>query len=473
MERNELPFLSATELAELIRTKQSSPVEVTESYLARIERVDPALNSYITVTAQEARAEAMQAEREIASGRYRGPLHGIPVAVKDQFCTDGVLTTGGSSILGDYVPNYDATVMAKLKEAGAVLLGKLNMSEFAMGDAFHHPYGRPRNPWDLTRNPGTSSSGSGAATAAFLCATSLGEDTAGSIRGPAAFCGLVGIRPTWGLVSRYGMLASTWSMDAAGPISRTVKDCAVTLQAIAGYDPNDAYTRNAPAPDYLDGIDAGIQGMRFGVLSDRVNAEGVEPDVANTVNAAVGQLGELGASVEEVSIPLIAQSAAISTTLIYVDATAVHRQGLQDYPEKYDHNNRVRLLTGALIPAQAHQKAARLRHIIRQQILEALERVDVLVLPTSSVQATPIPAEAGMAKNGKEDFLTMLGGRRTYTTPSNLAGVPGLSINCGFTSDGLPVGLQLVGRPFDESTLFRAAYAYEQATGWLTRRPPV
>ena len=473
MERNEIPFLSATELAEMYRSGQVSPVEATEAYLARIEQVDPALNSYITVTAEQARAEARQAQEEISAGQVRGPLHGIPVAVKDQFCTDGVATTGGSEILRDYVPDYDATVMARLKDAGAILLGKLNMSEFAMGDAFHHPYGRPRNPWDLSRNPGTSSSGSGGATAAFLCATSLGEDTAGSIRGPAAFCGLAGIRPTWGLVSRYGMLASTWSMDAAGPISRTVKDCAATLGAIAGYDPNDPYTRNAPVPDYLEGLESGVRGLRVGVISDRVNADGVEPDIRDAVNAAVAHMGELGAEVQEISIPLIADSAAISTTLIYVDATAVHRQGLRDHPEKYDHNNRVRLLTGALVPAQAHHKAARLRQMLRDQILDALNQVDVLALPASSVQATPIPTEAGMAKNGKEDFLNMLGGRRTYTSPFNVAGVPAMSINCGFTSDNLPVGLQLVGRPFDEPTLFRAAYAYEQSTDWHTRRPPI
>ena len=473
MERNEIPFLSATELAEMYRSGQVSPVEATEAYLSRIGQVDPALNSYITVTAEQARAEARRAEQEMAAGNYRGPLHGIPLAVKDQFCTAGISTTGGSEILRDYVPDYDATVMAKLKDAGAVLLGKLNMSEFAMGDAFHHPYGRPRNPWDLSRNPGTSSSGSGGATAAFLCATSLGEDTAGSIRGPAAFCGLVGIRPTWGLVSRYGMLASTWSMDAAGPISRTVTDCAATLGAIAGYDPNDPYTRNASVPNYLDGLGTGIRGLRVGIISDRVNADGVEPDVRDAVNAAVAHMGELGAEVEEISIPLIADSAAISTTLIYVDATAVHRQGLRDYPEKYDHNNRVRLLTGALVPAQAHQKAARLRQMLRDQVLDALSRVDVLALPASSVQATPIPTEAGLSKNGKEDFLTMLGGRRTYTSPFNVASVPAMSINCGFTSDNLPVGLQLVGRPFDEPTLFRAAYAYEQVTDWHTRKPPI
>ena len=224
-----------------------------------------------------------------------------------------------------------------------------------MGDAFHHPYGRPRNPWDLSRNPGTSSSGSGAATAAFLCATSLGEDTAGSIRGPAAFCGLVGIRPTWGLVSRHGMLASTWSMDAAGPISRTVEDCAITLQAIAGTRPQRSlHPQRARRRTTWPDLTAGIRGLRVGVISDRVNADGVEPDVRDAVNVAVAHMGELGAEVEEVSIPLIADSAAISTTLIYVDATAVHRRGLRDYPEKYDHNNRVRLLTGALVPAQAH-----------------------------------------------------------------------------------------------------------------------
>ena len=473
MQRNEIPFLSATELAQLLNTRQLSPIEAVESYLERIEQIDPALNSYITVTAETARAEARQAEAEIAAGQYRGPLHGIPVAVKDQFYTAGVPTTGGSEILRHCIPDHDATVITKLKDAGAVLLGKLNMSEFAMGDAFHHPYGRPRNPWDRSRNPGTSSSGSGAATAAFLCATSLGEDTAGSIRGPAAFCGLVGIRPTWGLVSRYGMLPSTWSMDAAGPISRTVADCAATLHAIAGHDPNDPYTRNAPVPDYRNALNPDIRSLRIGILADRINADGVEPDIRDAVTRAATRLGELGAQTQEISIPLIAQAAPISTALIYVDATAVHQRNLRQRPQDYDHNNRVRLLTGAIIPAQAHQKAARLRHLLREQILDALRRVDLLALPASSVQATPIPQSPGLSRNGKAEFLAMLTGRRSYTTPFNLAGVPALSINCGFTSDNLPIGLQLIGRPFDETTVFQAAYAYEQATQWRTRRPPL
>ncbi|MQG28372.1 MAG: amidase, partial [SAR202 cluster bacterium] len=226
MEKSQLAFLSATELGSLIKSQEVSPVEATEAYLERIPQIDGKLNSYITVTADRALADAKKAEQEIVSGKYRGPMHGVPIAVKDQLYTKGILTTGGSTILKDFVPDEDATVISNLNDAGAVLLGKLNMSEFAMGDAFEHPYGRPRNPWDLSRNAGTSSSGSGAATAAFLCATSLGEDTGGSIRGPASFCGLVGIRPSWGRVSRHGVLGASWSMDQVGPISRTVSDCA-------------------------------------------------------------------------------------------------------------------------------------------------------------------------------------------------------------------------------------------------------
>ena len=277
MNQQEIPFLSATELAELIKSREVSPVEATQAYLERIAAVDGKLNSYITVTGDATLADARAAEAEIAAGNYRGPMHGIPVAVKDQLNTRGVRTTGGSSILSENVPDEDATAIAKLREAGSVLLGKLNMSEFASGDAFHHPYGRPRNPWDLTRNPGTSSSGSGAATAAFLCATSLGEDTGGSIRGPATFCGLVGIRPTWGRVSRYGMQAAAWSMDTAGPISRTVSDCAMTLEAIAGYDPNDPYTSAAPVPAYQANLTQDIRGLKVGVVKERVYSDAVDP----------------------------------------------------------------------------------------------------------------------------------------------------------------------------------------------------
>ena len=471
MEKAELPFLTATQLSALIKSREVSPVEATEAYLDRIGAVDSQLNSYITVCREEALVEARVAEREIGSGSYRGPMHGIPVGVKDQFYTKGIRTTGGSSILRDFVPDEDATVISNLKNAGAVLLGKLNMSEYAMGDAFFHPYGRPRNPWDLSRSPGTSSSGSGAATAAHLCATSLGEDTGGSIRGPAAFCGLAGIRPSYGRVSRYGVLGASWSMDIVGPISRTVSDCAMTLGAIAGYDPKDPYTWKTPVPDYLASLDGDIRGLRVGVISERVYTDAVDPDVRRSVEQAIGVLGELGAKTEDVSIPLIVDSAVISSTVILVDAVVPHAQGIAEHLDEYDHNNRVRLLTGSIVPSRAHQKALRLREMLRQQILAALQNVDVLVMPTSSIPASRIPAKAGVSS--KEEVLDGYAGRRSFTAPFNLANLPALSVNCGFTPEILPVGLQLAAKPFAEETLFRVAHAYEQATDWHNRRPPI
>ena len=437
MDKSQLPFLSATELGSLIKSREVSPVEATEAYLERIPQIDGKLNSYITVTPDRALADAKKAEQEIVSGKYRGPMHGVPIAVKDQMYTKGILTTGGSTILKDFVPGEDATVISNLNDAGAVLLGKLNMSEFAMGDAFEHPYGRPHNPWDLSRNAGTSSSGSGAATAAFLCATSLGEDTGGSIRGPASFCGLVGIRPSWGRVSRHGVLGASWSMDQVGPISRTVSDCAITLAAIAGHDPKDGHTWDVPVPDYLASLSGGVQSLKIGVITERVQGPSVDPQVRDLVVKAIAQLGELGAVVSEIEIPLIAQSAAISTAVTYGDVSGVHREGIDNHLKEYDYNLQLRLLTGAILPAQAHQKAVRLRHMLRQQILDALEKVDVLVMPTSSIPASPLPEKAGV--ESKEAFLEMLGGRRSFTAPFNLASVPALSINCGFTVDDLPV----------------------------------
>ena len=471
MDSNEIPFLPATELSVLIKSREVSPVQAAQAYLDRIGQVDEKLNSYITVCRDEALAEARQAEQEISAGNYRGPMHGLPVAVKDQFYTKGIRTTGGSNILKDLVPDEDATVVANLKAAGSVMLGKLNMSEFASGDAFHHPYGTPHNPWDLSRNPGTSSSGSGAATAAFLCATSLGEDTGGSIRGPASFCGLVGIRPSWGRVSRYGVLGASWSMDIVGPISRTTADCAITLGAIAGYDPKDPSTWDVPVPDYLSMLTGDIRGLKVGVIQERVDTDAVDPEVRDRVVQGISVLGELGAVIQEVSIPLIVHSAAISNTIILTDAAGVHRQGIDEHLGEYDYNNQIRLLTGRIIPAQAHQKAIKLRQVLRQQILEALGKVDVLVMPTSSIPASLIPTKAGI--DSKQQVLDGLAGRRSFTAPFNLANTPALSINCGFTSQQLPVGLQIASKPFDEGTLFRVAHAYEQATEWHTRRPPI
>ena len=473
MDKAEIPFLSASELAGLIEKKDVSPVEAAEAYLERIGRVDGKLNSYITVSADHALRCAKAAENEIASGRYRGPMHGIPYAVKDQFNTRGIPTTGGSAILRDFIPDEDATVIANLARAGGILLGKLNMSEFAMGTAVAHPYGVPHNPWDLDRNPGTSSSGSGAATASFLCATSLGEDTGGSIRGPGAFSGVVGLRPSFGRVSRHGMLGAVWSMDIGGPISRTVEDCAMTLGAIAGHDPNDRYTWDAPVPDYLAALDGNVSGMKIGVVRERMYDDQIDAEIKAAVQKATSTFGELGASVEEVSISLAPHCSVIFNGIAYAEAASVHHQYIRERINEYDHNVKIRNLTGSILPAQAYYKAQKLREAVRRQVLEALEKVDVLLLPTSPIVAPMIRTHGGV--ESKEQLITELMGRSSWTTPFNLAGVPAISVPCGFatTDPTLPIGLQIAGRPFDEATIMKAAHAYQQNTDWHNRRPPV
>ncbi len=471
MDKKEIPFLTASELSKLIETKEVSPVEATEAYLERIQAVDGKLNSYITVTGEQALESARRAEQEIATGVNRGPLHGVPLAVKDQFNTAGVLTTGGSSILKDNVPEQDATVMTKLKEAGAVLLGKLNMSEFAMAEIHNHPYGTPRNPWDLERNPGTSSSGSGAATAAFLCATSLGEDTGGSIRGPANFSGLVGLRPSHGRVSRHGVLGGSWSMDTVGPISRSVEDAAITIQAIAGHDPKDTYSRDVPVPDYRKALTGDVNGIKMGVIQERMDSPNLDPEFRETVSKAIGTLGELGASSEDVSIPLAPNAGALTMSILSVEWSNLHRKLFEENFEELDHNNKIRFLTGSIIPAQFYYKAQKIRAALRQQILDALEKVDVLVLPSGPVTAPPVESSPGI--QSKEHALTGLAGRISFTGPFNLAGTPALSVPCGFSSSGMPMGLQIVGRPFAEETVMKVAHAYEQNTDWHNRRAPI
>jgi aspartyl-tRNA(Asn)/glutamyl-tRNA(Gln) amidotransferase subunit A len=471
MDKKELPFLTASQLSRLIETKEVSPVEATEAYLDRIQEIDPKLNSYITVTGEQALEAAREAEDEITTGRYRGPLHGVPMAVKDQFNTAGIRTTGGSSILKDNIPEEDATVITNLKKAGAVMLGKLNMSEFAMAEIYNHPYGTPRNPWDLDRNPGTSSSGSGAATAASLCATSLGEDTGGSIRGPANFSGLVGLRPSHGRVSRYGVLGGSWSMDTVGPISRSVEDAAITIQAIAGHDPKDSYSWNVPVPDYRQALTGDIQGIKLGVVQERMDSPNLDPEFRDTVAKAISVLGELGASSEDISIPLAPNAGALTMSILSVEWSNLHRPLFEPNIDELDHNNKIRFLTGSIIPAQYYYKAQKIRAVLRQQILDALDKVDVLVLPTGPVTAPLVESVPGI--ESKEHALTGLAGRISFTGPFNLAGTPALSVPCGFSSAGMPMGLQIVGRPFAEETVLRVAHAYEQATEWHNRRAPV
>ena len=475
MDRSEIAFLSASQLASAIESKQVSPVEAVEAYLDRIERIEPKVNSYITVLADDARRDAKEAEAQIQRGDHRGPLHGIPIAVKDQIHTKGIRTTDASKIRQDFVPEEDATVVVNLKNAGAILLGKLNMSEFALGDPQSSAFGPARNPWDLTRSPGTSSSGSGAATAARLCATSLGEDTGGSIRGPAAFCGLVGLRPTWGRVSRYGVDGAGWSVDTIGPISRTTEDCAITIGGIAGYDPKDPYTRQIPVPDYRAALTGDIRGVKVGVVRELFDTEelGLNPQQRDAVLAAVGLLGELGAEVKDVSLPLAAQAGYITRAMTHVERVSLHPDWLRQRPEGYHHNTRVAFMTGNLLPAQVYYKALKLRDMVRQQVLELLEDVDVLVHPTTGGPADVINLEARVGSQEQAKRALAAG---AFRGPYTLTGAPALSILCGFTSEGdgaLPLAMQIAGRPFEEATVLRVAHAYEQASPWFSRVPPV
>ena len=466
MDQNNLPFLSVAELAQLIESREVSPVEVTQAYLDRIDQLDFKFNAYLAISRREAMQAAQDAEQAIARGEYLGPMHGIPVAVKDQFWTQGIRSTGGTRILADFIPDEDATIIANLKRAGAVLLGKTNMTEFAMGAGFER-FSPPRNPWNLDRRTGGSSGGSGAATAAFLCATSLGEDTGGSIRFPATWCGLVGHRPTWGLVSRYGVMTGVWSMDTAGPISRTVEDAAITLNAIAGRDERDPYTWQRPVPDFRAGLNGNVQGLRIGLIAEQIDEETTAADTRDAVLKALGVLGELGAVVEEVSIPLTAHGAVLAQIPLVVEPALNMKEWVRDRLQDYGHNNQIGLLTGSIFPGYAYQKAQKVRTLFRNQVHEALERYDVLVTPTASVAAQPIVEDH--IRTSKEDAAPL---SYLQTRTFNLASAPAVSIPCGFSDDGLPVGLQIGGRPGDDQTVLNVAYAFEQATEWHRQRPP-
>ncbi len=467
MDKADIPFLSAAHLSRLIRSREVSPVEATEAYLDRIDQVDFRFNAYLTVCRGEALQAAREAEEAIAGGGYLGPMHGVPVAVKDQMWSKGVRSTGGSRILADFVPDEDATAVANLKRAGAVLLGKHNMTEFAI-TAFSHRFRIPHNPWDLDFSPGGSSSGSGAGTAAFLCATSVGEDTGGSLRRPSAWSGLVGMKPGWGRVSRYGVMPGVWSMDTLGPISRGVEDAAITLGAIAGYDPKDPYTWNTPVPDYAAALDGNIGGMRVGVISEEVHSEVADPQVLAAVVAATKVLGGLGASVEEVSIPLARHMTDVSGLLIRVESAAYHQESVRERLHDFGHDNRVGLLTGSVVPAQVYYKAQKLRTMLRDQVLKALEEYDVLALPTSARTAPRIQeGDLVITDKASAEQLPFM-----RTSAFNLASTPAVSVPCGFSTTGLPIGLQITGRPGAEETVLKVAHAYEQATPWHTMRPP-
>jgi len=467
----DLAFLGARQLAGLVRDRKVSPVELTQLYLDRIERLDGRLRAYITVLPEAALAAARRAEAAVMRAEALAPFHGIPYAVKDQFDTAGVRTTSGSRILEDHVPAADATTIARLNAAGGVLLGKLNLTEFALGGTQQFPFGQPRNPWNLDHDPGGSSSGSGIAVAAALCAASLGEDTGGSVRSPASFCGVVGLRPTWGRVSRHGSFPLSWSMDTPGPLGRNVEDAALLLQAIAGYDPNDPLTSRAPVPDYSRALGDGVRGLSVGIIRELTFGADTQPEVRDAVVAVARKLEGLGAATEEVSLRLVPLAGAIFMALADADGAGVHHRWLRTRAADYDQGTRRRLLTASLIPSAVQQRAARARALLRAEMLDLLARHDVLLCPTAHQAAPPIAA-ARAAITTRHEAAGRFFTRRSYVTPAALAGTPAIAVPCGFTRSGLPISVQLIARRFDEATLLRAAHAYEQATGWSKRRPP-
>ena len=468
MDAAELCYKSASQLSSLIRNKTLSPVELIQAHLARIDALEPTLNSFITLMAERATAAARRAEGEIQAGRYLGPLHGIPVGLKDLYYTKGTRTTSGSRIFDDFVPNFDCTIAARFKEAGTILLGKLNLHQLAYGGQGENPdYGNMHNPWNPEFISGGSSGGSGSAAASGQCTLTMGSDTGGSIRIPSALCGLVGLKPTYGRLSRYGLTALSWCLDHPGPMTRTVEDCTLIMNAVAGYDPNDPASANVPVPDYAKALTGDIRGLRVGVPKEYFD-QPLDPQVEQAVRKAIDTLGELGATVTEVSWPMYQHSLPVSTTILMAEATAYHSKLIRDHGPQLDPRVRVRIEAGFFISAADYLQAQRARTLFDRQSRELLKEVDLLAGPTVPITAHNIGAsevQVGDSIMASTPALTQ------YTRPFNLNGFPAITVPCGFSGDGLPIGLQLGGRPFDEETVLRAAHAYEQATEWHNRRP--
>jgi len=465
----DLHYQSIAQLAARLKAGTLSPVELTQATLDRIDALNPSLHAYITPMHEAALAAARAAEAAIRAGDYLGPLHGIPIALKDLVYTAGVATTGGSAIMREFTPDYDATVVRKLQAAGAIIVGKLNMHEFAYGPTgINGHYGTPTNPWNAERIPGGSSSGSGVAVATGLCAGALGSDTGGSIRIPAACCGIVGLKPTYGRVSRYGVLALAWSLDHVGPMTRTVEDAAIMLNALAGVDAKDPGSALEDAPDFTAGLQDGVRGLRIGVPRDDFFAN-VDPAVIERVEAAVGALSGLGAQVREVSLPLVREASAISGLVLSAEAATYHLPLLRQHWDAYGHDVRTRLLPGFTISADSYLNAQRARQLFINKMRAAFDEVDLLLYPSEPVVAPKV-----------EDRTVTVGALTEPTTaamtrlnrPGNVSGFPAISVPCGFVN-GLPVGLQLMGRPWEEATVLQAAQAYEQATEWHAQRPAV
>ncbi|HET8925900.1 MAG TPA: amidase [Candidatus Acidoferrum sp.] len=463
----ELTRLSLGEAAELVRSRKISPVELTQACLTRIEQLNSKLNSFITVTADSALAQAREAESEIQRGRWKGPLHGIPIALKDLVDTAGVRTTAASGLFKDRIPKQDADIVRRLKASGAVLLGKLNMHEFAYGGSSVISYfGAVRNPWDTAYSPGGSSGGSAAALAAELCYGAIGSDTGGSIRMPAAYCGTVGLKPTYGRVSTSGVIPLAWSLDHVGPMTRTATDAALMLQVIAGYDPDDPNSADTPVQDYAAGLEGKTSSLRIGIPRAHFY-EGLHAEIQASLDTALSVLGKLTSSQREIELQAANDMAPTALLIMKAEAYAYHREYVTKSPDLYQPETLKRIRSGAEISGADYIDARRKLDQYRRSIPKIFDAVDVVVTAT-----TPVPPLTISDLLADPDHLRAKEVLSSPNTrPFNLLGLPAVSIPCGFTSKGLPIGVQIIGPPSGEATVLRLARAYEQATDWHNRRP--
>lgn len=465
MRNDDLALEDLTAIADAIAARRITSVEATEACLARIETWQPRTNAFLRIYREKALAQAEAMDAELAAGRCRGPLHGVPMAHKDMYYRKGEISTGGSAIRRDWAAPVTATVLGKLDAAGVVELGFLNMAEFAAGPTGHNVHhGHCRNPWDQSRVTGGSSSGSGASVAARMVYSALGSDTGGSIRLPAAACGVVGMKATYGRVSRAGAVARSWSLDHVGPLTRTVRDNARMLSVIAGHDPDDSTTSEKPVPDYEALLDGGVAGLRIGLALPKEGLAPLAPQIGAAIQAAADALGRLGAKVSTVTLPDFTALYRAAEVMVKCEAAAMHRPWMEKTPGLYANQVRTRMEAGFFIPATQYIDALRLRaHFVTEFLSTAMDGVDAVLLPAIPF---PLPTieETDTETKGGPAVLKMVAGFTGLTRPFNTLGIPALSVPCGFDSNGAPIGLQLVGRPFDEAMLYRIGHAYQGAT---------
>jgi aspartyl-tRNA(Asn)/glutamyl-tRNA(Gln) amidotransferase subunit A len=456
-----LHHLTIAEASRLIRSRQLSPVDLTQAYLDRIRMFDGRLNAFILLMEQSALTDAAKADREIAAGGWKGPLHGIPIGLKDIYNTAGVATTGHSALFKDHVPTEDATTVRKLRDAGAVIIGKLSTMEFAIGGpSFDLPWPPTKNPWKDNYDPSGSSSGSGVAIAAGFCTGSMGTDTGGSIRGPSAWCGVAGLKPTYGLVSRRGILPLSFTLDHGGPMCWTSEDCALMMQVLSGHDALDPGSADVPVPDFTGAIGSGIKGLRVGVIRHYFEKEvATDAETVAALEEAIRVTSRMGAVVSDVRMAPAQTYHDVSNLIMAPEAYAIHERYLTKTPELYGELARRRIMMGAFVRSSDYVNALRERSRLAAHAAAVMQDVDVLITPTRGFPAVEL---------GSFDFMKA---GISFTRPYNVLGYPALSVCCGFSASGLPLSMQIAGRPFEDHTVLKLGDAYEKATGFRERRP--